>query len=122
MRRPVVLMSFVACALAFGLAAHAQDTTKKPAASGAKEHTMTGCLQKGSEAGSFVVENTAGKGPKTIVVLESKDKLDPHVGHKIDITGTDVPAKEVESMKMKHAKGDHYMKVTAMKMVSPTCP
>jgi hypothetical protein len=67
--------------------------------------------------------NTAEKGPKTISIVESKENLAPHVGHKIDITGTAVPNKEAESMtKMKPSKGDHYMKLTAVKMVSATCP
>jgi hypothetical protein len=115
MKRSLVGTLVVACALAFGLTAWAQD---KPAA---KEHTMTGCLQKGATADTFVLSNTEGKGPKTTVIVESKAKLAPHVGHKIDITGTDVPAKEVDSMKEKPQKGDHYMRVTAMKMVSQEC-
>lgn len=95
----------------------AQD---KPAAQ--KEHTMTGCLQKGSAADTFVVINTAEKGPKTISIVESKANLTPHVGHKIDITGTAVPNKEAESMRTKPPKGDHYMKITAVKMISASCP
>jgi len=108
----------VSCALAFTLGAQAQQ--EKPAAP--KEHTMTGCLQKGAEADTFVVMNTAPKGPKTIGIVESKPNLGPHVGHKIDITGTAVPNKEAESAKVKPPKADHYMKLTAIKMVSTTCP
>ena len=125
MSRSIVVASFVSCALAFSLNASAQDpaakkpdTSKPAAASGAKEHTMTGCLQKGSEPGTFTVQNTEAKGPKMIAILESKDKLDAHVGHKIAITGVDVPEKDAKSK----AKADHYMKVSALKMVSQTCP
>ena len=125
MKRLIVLASFVGCALAFGLDARAQDpatkkpdTAKPPAAAGAaKEHTMTGCLQKGSEAGTFVVQNTEGKGPKMIGILESKDKLDAHLGHKVAITGVAVP-----EAKGKAPKADHYMNISAAKMVSATCP
>src|SRR5688500_5139590 len=85
----------------------AQAETQKPAA--AKEHTMTGCVQKGAEAGTFVVANSEAKGPKMIGIIESKEDLAPHVGHTIDITGMAVPAKEVASMKLKAAKADHYM-------------
>lgn len=92
----------------------------KPAAQ--KEHTMSGCLQKGTEADTYVVMNTAEKGPKTISIVESKANLAPHVGHKIDITGTGVPNKEAESMATKPSKGDHYMKITAVKMISASCP
>lgn len=85
---------------------------------------MTGCLQKGAEANTYLVANTDPnpKAPKTIGIVESKDKLEPHVGHKIDITGTAVPAKEAESAAMKPPKADHYMRLSAVKMVSATCP
>src|SRR5512145_2358877 len=102
--------------LAFSVAISAQE--KK----GSGEHTMTGCVAKGASADTFVVNNTAGKGPKVIGIVSSKDNLAPHVGHKIDITGTDVPAAEAEKMKPAPPKADHYMRVTAMKMVSTTCP
>lgn len=87
-----------------------------------KEHTMTGCLQKGASADTFIVNNTAEKGPKTIGIVESKANLAPHVGHKIDITGVAVPNAEAEAMKPAPAKADHYMRISAIKMVSTTCP
>jgi hypothetical protein len=83
---------------------------------------MTGCLQEGADPDTFIVMNTDPKGPKTIGIVESKEKLAPHVGHKIDITGTAVPVKEAESMKMKPPKAEHYMRLSAIKMVSATCP
>lgn len=124
MRAAIVRALIVSCAVAFSVAARAQDPAKpqEPAKPAPKEHTMTGCLQKGTEADTFVVMNTAPKGPKTIGILESKAKLAPHVGHKIDITGTAVPTKEAESAKVKPSKADHYMNITAIKMVSATCP
>lgn len=118
MRVSIVGTLVVACG--FALTVGAQARQDKPAAQ--KEHTMTGCLHKGTAADTYVVMNTAEKGPKTISILESKANLAPHVGHKIDITGTDVPNKEAESMRMKPSKGDHYMKLTAVKMISATCP
>jgi hypothetical protein len=107
----------VACALALTVGVRAGQDKAAP-----KEHTMTGCVQKGTAANTFVVANTAEKGPKTISIIESKANLAPHVGHKIDITGTAVPNKEAESMKPMPSKGDHYMKLTAVKMISATCP
>ena len=103
-----------AAALALTVTAFAQE--KK----GGGEHTMAGCVQKGATATTGVIQNTAEKGPKMIGILESKDNLAPHVGHKVTISGVDVPAKEAESAKA--AKADHYMKVSAVKMVSATCP
>jgi hypothetical protein len=115
--RQVIGMA-AACALALTVGVSAQDAAKKPAA----EHTMTGCLAKGATANTFVVNNTAEKGPKVIGIVSSTATLAPHVGHKIDITGTNVPAAEAEAAKPAPPKADHYMKLTAVKMVSATCP
>jgi hypothetical protein len=122
----VITATIASCALAFAVvAAQESQPADKPAAKpAAKEHTMTGCLQKGTEADTYIVENTAEKGPKTIGIVsaDAKLKLVPHVGHKIDITGMAVPIKEAESMTPAPPKADHYMKITAIKMVSKTCP
>ena len=61
-----------------------------------KEHTMTGCLQKGLEANTYMVSDVEGSGPKSIGIVSSTADLAPHVGHKIQVTGTAVPAKEAE--------------------------
>lgn len=113
MKRFALLAAF---ALAMPFAAIAQD---KPAP---KEHTMTGCLQKGATAETFIVENTAEKGPKTISIIASKANLAPHVGHKIDIVGVAVPVAEAEKMTPAPPKAPHYMRLTAIKMVAAKCP
>jgi hypothetical protein len=118
MKTSVAGSLIAACVAAFSLTAVAQDEKKPPA----KEHSMTGCVQKGSTADTFVIANSDAKGPKLIGIVESKESLAPHVGHKITITGVDVPAKEAESGKTKPEKADHYMKVSAIKMVATTCP
>ena len=135
MKIPIVAALFLSSGLAVALTAGAQTgTTQQPAGktpaetkpaaaqTAPKEHTMTGCLQKGETANTFVVANIDPKGPKLIGVVESAAKLEPHVGHKIDVTGTAVPVKEAESAAVKPAKADHYMKLTAVKMVSAACP
>ena len=112
-----LVLGFAAAAtLALGVAAYAQDTKKPPA-----EHTMSGCVAKGATADTFVVNNTAEKGPKVIGILSSKEPLAGHVGHKVDITGTAVPNAEAEKMKGA-PKADHYMNITAVKMVAAKCP
>jgi hypothetical protein len=114
-----VLLSIAAAgALALSATVTAQDAPKKAPG----EHTMTGCLQKGATATAGVVQNTAEKGPKTIVIVDSKATLAPHAGHKIDIVGVNVPAAEAEKMSPAPPKGDHYMRLSAIKMVSATCP
>ena len=118
MRIAVGIAAALALALSVSVAAQEQKAPEKKAPA---EHTMQGCVAKGAAANTFVVNNTAPKGPKVIGILESKDNLAPHVGHKIDITGTAVPNAEAEKMK-DAPKADHYMKLTAIKMVSATCP
>jgi hypothetical protein len=105
------------CALALSATAMAQDKPAMPA-----EHTMTGCLAKGATEGTFVVTNTAEKGPKTIGIVSSKVALAGHVGHKIDITGVNVPKAEAEAAKPKPVEAPHYMSLSAIKMISATCP
>ena len=111
--RSLVAGFVIAAFVAMGGSAVAQE--KQPP----KEHSMTGCVQKGPTADTFVLANVAEK-PKMIGVVESKAALAPHVGHTIEITGTAVPAKEAETMK-NVPKADHYMRISAIKMVSASC-
>ena len=108
-----LIMRVLLISSAFAWCAQAQQAPK--------EHSMTGCLQKGSEANSYLVTNVEGNGPKTIGIVSSSANLAPHVGHKIEVTGTAVPAKEAEEDK-NVPKAPHYMKLTAVKMISATCP
>jgi hypothetical protein len=48
---------------------------------------MSGCLQKGTEPNSYVLDNVEGNGPKTIGVVSSTANLAPDLGHKIEVTG-----------------------------------
>jgi hypothetical protein len=76
-----------------------------------KEHSMVGCLQKGGDAGSFRLTNVE-KGPATVEIAESVAKLEPHVGHKMEITGTGIKGKDPQA---------HTMKVTSVKMLAAGC-
>jgi hypothetical protein len=86
-----------------------------------KVHSMTGCLQAGPTAGSYVLTNL-GKGPKTVGIVSSTEDLAPHVGHKVAITGTAVPEEEAMKENKDVPKAPHYMNVTAMKHIAATCP
>src|ERR1700736_4568243 len=116
MKHSLVASMVVASALAVALAAHAQEQHAP------KEHSMTGCLAKGTAADSYVVTDVEGTGPKSIGIVSSTANLAPHVSHKITVTGTAVPVKEAEAMTPAPPKAPHYMKITAVKMVSATCP
>ena len=73
---------------------------------------MTGCLQKGAEAGTFRLTNVE-KGPSSVDITDSTANLAPHLGHKVEITGTQVTGKDAQT---------HVMKVTGVKMLAPSCP
>jgi hypothetical protein len=103
MKALIVLLTVSACVLGFDIRAQAQGA---PA-----EHSMTGCLAKGDDAGTFKLTNLE-KGPKEVVIAETTANLAPHLGHKVEITGVAVPGKDKA----------HTMKVTAVKMISATCP
>lgn len=77
----------------------------------AQEHSMTGCLAKGDDAGTFKLTDVE-QGPKVVVIAQSTANLAPHLGHKVQITGVAISGKD----------NAHTMKVTAVKMISATCP
>lgn len=104
MKASTMLTAMVfASTLAFGIRAQAQGAPK--------EHSMTGCLAKGDDAGTFKLTDLE-KGPKVVVIAETTANLAPHIGHKVKITGVAVPGKDKT----------HTMKVSAVKMISATCP
>src|ERR1700729_856547 len=103
MKALIVLLTFAACVLGSGVRAEAQGAPT--------EHSMTGCLAKGDDAGTFKLTDLE-KGPKVVVIAETTANLTPHLGHKVEITGVVVPGKDKT----------HTMKVTAVKMISPNCP
>ena len=119
----------LAIVIALGLAAFPSTVgAKGQKKAGGGGHSMTGCLQKGENANTYKLTNVEGTGPKNveIVVMASGVDLAPHVGHKVTITGTAVGAKgaaKAEGTKdVKKEQGEHHMRVSAVKMVSTTCP
>ena len=114
MKRFIMAALVLSCAFALTLGAQAQ-------AAAPKEHSMTGCLKTGTAPGTYMVTDVEGNGPKSIGIVSSTPNLAPHVGHKIEVTGTAVPPAEAEK-DPNVPKAPHYMKLTAIKMLSPTCP
>jgi hypothetical protein len=112
MKKSILAVLVVACAFTISMGTRAQDAPK--------EHSMTGCLKAGEAPNTFILTDLE-KGPKTVGIVSSAVDLKPHVGHKVEITGTAVPPAEAEAMK-DVPKAPHYMKVTAMKHIAPTCP
>lgn len=101
-----------------GVLLFAQSLTAQDAP---KVHSMTGCLKAGPTPGSYLLTNLE-KGPKMVGIVSSTVDLGPHVGHKVELTGTPVPEDEAIKENKDVPKAPHYMKVTAMKHVSATCP
>jgi hypothetical protein len=111
-----------------------QDSTKQ-ATQEKQEHkptghikTVTGCLQKGDEAGEFSI---TGEDGKTWELSSKSVKLDEHVGHEVTVTGSahreskaEERAEEEREGHMEKAAGkEEYgdLRVTDLKMVRETC-
>jgi hypothetical protein len=114
MKGSIFAVLVVTCLLAISVGTTAQDTAPKV-------HSMTGCLKAGSAPDTFMLTDLE-KGPKTVGIVSSDVKLAPHVGHKVEITGTAVPETDAMKENKNVPMAPHYMKVTAMKHIAATCP
>ena len=142
------VLASIFCGTVAVAAAQDPSTAQSGAASG-KSMTVSGCIQKaepsagatgtaGSTAASdttkFVLKNvssaaagaagTAGSAAGAMVSeyrLDADDaKLSPHVGHKVEITGT--VDKAASGAASTAATASPKLKVDSVKMVSATCP
>jgi trans-2-enoyl-CoA reductase len=124
-----------AVALTLALAQPAAATQQKKGKS-ASSRTLTGCLAKGTEANTYVLNNIEN-GPKTVEIIGAPSGIDlnAHVGHKVTITGATVGEKAAANAEAKAADkkkptqkeikeeaGEHHMRITSLKMVSTSCP
>ena len=144
------IWSGVGTATVFGLAmAVASAQTPPPTAqSTAKSITVTGCLKKAEaptgtsgtasrmDTTKFLLTNaaigttagTAGTTPPSAAVsseyrLDGDDaKLTPHVGHKVELTGTPDMAPSATQPPAASAANAPKLKVTDVKMVAAACP
>jgi len=82
---------------------------------------MTGCLKAGPAPDSYIFTELAS-GPKSVGIVSSAVNLAPHLGHKVELTGTAVPEEEAFKENKDVPKAPHYLKVTAMKHISASCP
>jgi lipid-binding SYLF domain-containing protein len=106
------------------------DDARTEARSEAKENvTVTGCLQKGDEAGEFSIVARDGKAWE---LHSNSIKLDNHLGHTVTVTGprTREPkaqekakAEENREGVVKASSKEEYadLGVTSLRMVSETC-
>jgi hypothetical protein len=105
-------------ALSFGaiasIAQEGQTKTKE-----GKAVTVTGCLQKGDEAGEYSITGEDGKR----YGLRSKTvDLSKHLGHKVTITGTKMREENEEKEKNEAGGGEYAdLRVTTLKHISESC-
>lgn len=103
-----------------------QEGTGSQATATSSKTSVTGCLQKGDEAGEFSITGGVGK---TYGLRSKSVDLSKHLGHKVTVTGTLRPE---SSEKEKHeSKGNASsdkkpdagdIRVTNLKHISETCP
>jgi hypothetical protein len=108
--------------------AEARSEAKADARSEAKENvSVTGCLQKGDDAGEFSIIARDGK---TWELHSANIKLDNHLGHTVTVTGprtheskAQEKAEEKREGVVKASSKEQYaaLGVTSLKMVSETC-
>ena len=104
----VVVTLIVSCGLCDSAAVGQQLQPPRP-------HNMTGCLQKTPDGKNFMLtENNK----KTVEFSKSAVDLTPQVGHQIEITGTTDREREA---KEGGQQNDHYMEVTAVKVIAAAC-
>jgi hypothetical protein len=130
-----ITLSFVFLTSLVGLAQEPanQDKPKKTVAQEKQAKpmptkTLTGCLQKGTEAAVFSITAEDGKAWD---LSSTTVKLDEHVGHQVTVTGSvhheskaQEKAEEKKEGQMEKAAGkEEYgdLRVTNLKMVSETC-
>ena len=118
---PILCLSLCPIALAQGTAPEKQE---KKADKSAHTQSVTGCLQKGDEAGEFSI---TGEDGKTWGLRSTSVKLDEHIGHKVTVTGStthETKAEEKKEGQVENAgsKAEYAdLTVTSLKMVSDTC-
>ena len=117
------MIASILLALLLSLTALAQDTTK-PSDDQSKTKAVTGCLQKGDQADQFSI---TGEDGKSWDLRSSTVKLADHVGHQVTVTGS--PTREAKAEEKKEGQVENAarkeglgeLRVTDLKMVSPSC-
>ena len=108
----------------FALGAYVKPSASAQEKAGASKTTVTGCLQKGDEAGEYSI---TGEDGKTYGLRSKTVKLSQHLGHKVTITGTLKPESaekekgEAEEHEKNEAAEAGDIRVTDLKMVSDKC-
>ena len=112
--------------LALALGVYAAPIAQQQGSAAGKT-TVTGCLQKGDEAGEYSI---TGQDGKTYGLRSKSVNLSKHLGHKVTVMGTLKPeseekekaeAKEHAKNEKKEASAAGDISVTSLTMISETC-
>ncbi len=111
----------LASVLALGLGSLAWTTQENQTKTkGGKSVTVTGCLQKGDEAGEYSVTGEDGK--RYGLRASNNVDLSKHLGHKVTVTGTKMREKNEEKEKNEGGGGEYAdLRVTNIKHISESC-
>jgi hypothetical protein len=84
--------------------------------------TVTGCLEKGDDAGEFNLTHATGGSAQSYELVAGGKSVDlsAHVGHKVEVTGEKAAEPQMGAEKKEHAH-DH-LKVSSLKHIAPKCP
>lgn len=108
----------------FALGTYVMPSAFAQEKSTARKTTVTGCLQRGDEAGEYSI---TGEDGKTYGLRSKSVKLSQHLGHKVTVTGTLRPesAEKEKGEAEEHEKNETAeagdIRVTDLKMVSDKC-
>src|SRR5216110_817537 len=122
MQKFVRFSALLAFAIALGVYVAPNASAQEKSASG--KTTMTGCLQKGDEAGEYSI---TGEDGKTYGLRSKAVNLSEHIGHKVTVMGTlraesaEKEKGEAEEHEKKEAAEAGDIRVTSLKMVSEQC-
>ena len=122
MRLTITWAKYVlACVLALGLGSLAWTTQENQTKTkGGKSVTVTGCLQKGDEAGEYSVTGEDGK--RYGLHGSNSVDLSKHLAHKVTVTGTKMREENEEKEKNEAGGGEYAdLRVTNIKHISESC-
>ena len=108
-------MLVLACSMSVAQTDMSSDSSMKKSHMSGKKMSMTGCIAE--KDGKYMMMN---KEHADGVQLMSADDLKPHVGHKVQVTGT-MESMSGDSMKSGDKMAMMSMKVSSMKMMSEHC-
>lgn len=109
----------LAAVLALGLGSLAWATQENETkAKSSKNVTVTGCLQKGDQAGEYTITGQDGKRYE-LRASKSVD-LSKHLGHKVTVTGAEMRERSTAKEKNEGEETEH-LRVTNIQHISESC-